>query len=447
MARFLSLVLHVALAFSISAKEAAAAITAFGYVSSVSLATAGSLAGGCASAGFAGYLYIDANASLTANTSLRCNLVVAGGIISLNGFQLTVNGAISGDPDTQIIKAGTTSSTTQLVTITGGTVLYGAWFTGPYGNSAIDYSPGLQQAYNFVCRINGSPTMSTPGPRVLDVQSTGDRNFSPGIFLNSTIVMPDNAYGCTTLDAGTAWEMVPHSKPFFKFNATVITNTGNGTTEWSFLGSPATSFFWKNSTVGETQDVVFDMECTTGGDGHNNIKIDGAIVTGYSFISTEGTSSDCLNGWWASDIRNIYGAFMTGPTISHRPSSNASERQNYFNITNINADAAAVGPVFDIADVGGLAIDQWSIDGYGQTGNFFTGPLINLSVDTNFDIRGGHMEQNYTSLAAGVGFIQIGQTGASSQGSVDHLQVYRWRPKAVGCRILSLRSMAPRRYS
>ena len=171
MARFRSLMLLVALTAFLSATDANA-IVSVGNKSGVSLGR-NTLAAGCALAGANGYLYIDNNVTLTADTTLNCNLIVAGGVISLNAHKLIVNGSISGDPNMQIIDVGITSSTAQQVTITGGTVLYGAWFTGPYGKSGVDYSPGLQQAYNFVCRINGYTSIrSTPGPRVLDVQST-----------------------------------------------------------------------------------------------------------------------------------------------------------------------------------------------------------------------------------------------------------------------------------
>src|ERR1700722_19909312 len=184
MARFRSLMLLVALTAFLSATDANA-IVSVGNKSGGSLGRNTPLAAGCALACANGYLYIDNNVTLTADTTLNCNLIVAGGVISLNAHKLIVNGSISGDPNMQIIDVGITSSTAQQVTITGGTVLYGAWFTGPYGKSGVDYSPGLQQAYNFVCRINGYTSIrSTPGPRVLDVQSTGDRAVSPGIFLN-----------------------------------------------------------------------------------------------------------------------------------------------------------------------------------------------------------------------------------------------------------------------
>ena len=120
--------------------------------------------------------------------------------------------------------------------------------------------------------------------------------------------------------------MTTSNTPFFRFTTS---GTDNGSSEWSFLGSPATGFNWTTApTTTTTQDVVFDMECATGGDGHNNIKIDGATPTAYSFISTENPNDaiDCLNRWWASDIRNIYGAYMTGPTVYHVPDCLAASR-------------------------------------------------------------------------------------------------------------------------
>ena len=147
MARFFSLMLLGALTLFVCAKEATAAIQPFGYKNSVSLAASTSLQAGCTSCGRDRLPLHRYRCTLAADTTLNCNLVVAGGIIYLARTSLPqrLDLGRSRHADRQCRHDFEHNQ----LTITGGTVLYGAWFTGPYGNAGVNYLPRTSTGLQF----------------------------------------------------------------------------------------------------------------------------------------------------------------------------------------------------------------------------------------------------------------------------------------------------------
>lgn len=341
-------------------------------------------------------LAIAKNWTLSGATTLASPaLIPSGGVIAMNGNNLTLNGQITG-PAVQLINVGAFGASGTL-TINGGKSIVGNWLCGPWGVSTVDYSPCIQAGFNIIFRNN-----TNPGPRLFDLESFGSQN-TGGIFLNEGLTM-NSAYSGIVYDPGMSWVMNPHNTMFYAI--TTATSGNHETAGWSFIGSPFTTYGWATPVVViDTQSVVFGFFAgDTSADGNHNIVIDGALMqSGYSFMSTEGSVVG-FNGWWSSNVRNIYASDVVGPVIFHNPPTGGAERQNYQNILVIN-NATSTWPTgltaqaFVLNSIAGLTLDSWSVDGYGQAGTAVKTPLISMTSVTNCNLSQGHLEQDTLNLS------------------------------------------------
>jgi hypothetical protein len=341
---------------------------------------------------------LDHDVTLGADTVLNATagLMGGGGIIHLNGHSLTVTGPIWGG-EYQIIDC--TGAGSNLVML-GVFVLKGIWLMGAYGDTTKDYSPGLQQAMNNIMYQlvpDGSGGWSArPGPRVLDLDSAGMGSYTgDGVYLYSTIVAPDGAYGGTVLCKGVAIVMMTDNIPIFQFNTG---GPNNQTQNWSFLGDWATTISYANAQPpANTNAIMFKMLGNASADGHCFFTIDGfQAYNAYSFIATSGAAGQGFNGWWACEIKriSIFGGF-SGIAIYHNPPAGGAERQHYDQLNWINGNQGTsnpAAPLLQVYNAGNVQVENVSIDGFGTTGAPAQNPALIFGSVQDLQVRQLHIE-------------------------------------------------------